>query len=270
MSDTWHSDEFETDEVDDDETVRAQDVAEAQDDREPGVGPTVTLNEVEARVLGALIEKSFLTPDVYPMTTNGLVTACNQKTNRDPVVAYTPVIIDGALLELRQRNLVRRVHTPGSRSTKHRQTLDEALSLSSPELAVLSVLMLRGAQTVGELRLRTERHGAFETLDAADRCLDALAARRTPLVRQLARQPGQKEARWLHLLGDPDAVPTLDETAPAAVPVSTSNPAPTITSGAVSQEPVLAERVDVLEAKVATLQRQLATLASQLGETLEP
>ena len=167
-------------------------------------GP-VEMTAVECRVVGAMIEKAATTPDVYPMTTNALVSACNQKTNRDPVVSYDAVTIDGALLELRQRNLVRRVHTPGSRSTKHRQTLDEALNLNPGQLAVVAVLMLRGPQTVGELRQRTERQHSFESLEAVDACLDSLAQRSPAVVRQLARQPGQKEARWQHLLLDSDA-----------------------------------------------------------------
>ena len=166
-------------------------------------GP-VEMTAVECRVVGALIEKAATTPDVYPMTTNALVSACNQKTNRDPVVAYDAVTVDGALLELRQRSLVRKVHTQGSRSTKHRQTLDEALSLDPGQLALVAVLMLRGPQTVGELRQRTERQHSFASLDDVEACLDSLAERSPAIVRQLARQPGQKEARWEHLLHDGD------------------------------------------------------------------
>jgi len=230
---------------------------------------SVELNGVEARVLGSLIEKSFLTPDVYPMTTNGLVTACNQKTNRDPVVSFSAVDIDGALMEMRQRNLVRRVHTPGSRSTKHRQTLDEALSINEKQLVLMSVLLLRGPQTIGELRLRTERHDVgFEDLDAVESCLEGLASRVDPLVVQLARQPGHKEARWQHMIGDPDldgpaaemsAAHSAGAPAPAAVPQAPA-------SASASD---LGARVDALEAQVATLTGQLASLAAKLGEPLE-
>lgn len=258
------------------------------------VTATVELSATEARVLGALIEKSYLTPDVYPMTTNGLVTACNQKTNRDPVVDYSAVLIDSSLMELRQRNLVRRVHSSGSRSTKHRQTLDEALALNERELALVSVLLLRGPQTVGELRLRTERHDVgFDDLDAVDACLHTLASRANPLVVELPRRPGHKENRWQHLLGldEPedlnahDAASSEPMGAPAAssdrpfqppnghasantgVPGSGAPGSGALGPAAVSSENTT--RIDALEAQVATLQRQLASLAEKLGEPLE-
>ena len=243
--------------------------------------PSVHLTAAEARVVGALIEKAFLTPDIYPMTTNALVSASNQKTNRDPVMSLDAVTIDGALMELRQRNLVRRVHTQGSRSTKHRHALDEVLSLDPGALAVLSVLLLRGAQTVGELRLRTERQHGFETLEEVDACLDGLASR--GLVVQLARQPGQKEARWQHLLGDDEepAASAPDSSAPDASPAATSPPAasahaasaaasqaaPAPTARAADQD--LIDRVNELESEVETLRTQLRRLADQLGEPLD-
>ena len=241
---------------------------------EPTATPTVELTAAERRVLGALIEKSYLTPDVYPMTTNGLVTACNQKTNRDPVVDYSAVLIDSTLMELRQRNLVRRVHSAGSRSTKHRQTLDEALSLSERQLALMSVLLLRGPQTIGELRLRTERHDVgFDDLDAVQACLNALSSRANPLVEQLERQPGHKENRWQHLLADVDSQDHTEYQAPANEPArasvpsspALSSPAPTRTS----DDGALASRVSELEAQVTRLQRQLGLLAEKLGEPLE-
>ena len=227
--------------------------------------PSVNLTSVEARVIGALIEKAFLTPDIYPMTTNALVSASNQKTNRDPVMSLDAVTIDGALMELRQRNLVRRVHTQGSRSTKHRHALDEILSLDPGALAVVSVLLLRGAQTVGELRLRTERQHGFETLDEVDACLEGLASR--GLVRQLARQPGQKEARWQHLLGDDDEAPaaSTDGIAPAETPAA----APAAAAPARSADQDLIDRVNELESEVETLRSQLQRLAEQLGESLD-
>lgn len=251
-------------------------------------GARIDLNDVEARVLGVLVEKAFLTPDVYPMTTNAMVTACNQKTNRDPVVKYSAVDVDTALLDMRQRNLVRRVHMPGSRSTKHRHTLDEVLALDDYQVAVLSVLMLRGPQTVGELRGRTERHVGFEDLESVEGCLANLASRATPLVRELARQPGQKENRWQHLLGDPDAQP-----AGAAAPPSATAPAPTpsaappsatsapqaaapsaqavapVSAPAPSADADLVARVAELEGELATLRRQVRSLADSLGESLD-
>lgn len=236
--------------------------------------PTIELTAVECRVVGAMVEKSFLTPDIYPMTTNAMVTACNQKTNRDPVVDYSAVLIDSTLMELRERNLVRRVHSPGSRSTKHRQTLDEALGLNEQQLALMSVLLLRGPQTLGELRTRTERHDVgFLDLDVVDTCLESLASRSTPLVHQLPRQPGHKENRWQHLLSDTDAVddsPISDsptEHYDTAVDQPTQPVAGRLASDASSS--VLTRRVDELETRLATLQRQLASLAEKLGEPLE-
>lgn len=242
---------------------------------------SVELSKMECRVLGSLIEKEFLTPDIYPMTTNALTTACNQKTNRDPVVSYAAVDIDSTLLDLRQRNLVRRVHVQGSRSTKHRQTLDEAINLAPGELAVLSVLMLRGPQTVGELRQRTERQHGFPDLDATEACLRGLANR--SLIEQLERQPGHKEARWQHLLSDPDSREASSVVTPAAAvdrqsterqleqarraeqPRSAEQGAsvlPAPTSG-------LVDRVASLEAEVAKLRGQLEALADMLGESIE-
>lgn len=236
--------------------------------------PSVAMTSIEARVVGALIEKAFLTPDIYPMTTNALVSASNQKTNRDPVMSLDAVTIDGALMELRQRNLVRRVHTQGSRSTKHRHALDEVLSLDVGALAVVSVLLLRGAQTVGELRLRTERQHGFETLDEVDACLEALASR--GLVRQLARQPGQKEARWLHLLGDTDepdepVAATGDSSADVDAPaVGAAVAAPVgATRAAPAADQDLIDRVSELETEVEALRSQLRQLAEQLGEPLD-
>ncbi len=258
------------------------------------VTATVELSATEARVLGALIEKSYLTPDVYPMTTNGLVTACNQKTNRDPVVDYSAVLIDTSLMELRQRNLVRRVHSSGSRSTKHRQTLDEALALNERELALVSVLLLRGLQTVGELRLRTERHDVgFDDLDAVDACLHSLASRANPLVVELPRRPGHKENRWQHLLSrdEPEDLNAHDAASsePMGAPAASSDRAFKPPNGHTSANTGVpgsgapgsgapgpaagssenTTRIDELEAQVATLQRQLALLAEKLGEPLE-
>jgi len=236
----------------------------------------VELSAVEARVLGAMIEKSFLTPDVYPMTTNAMVTACNQKTNRDPVVSYTAVQIDSTLLELRQRELVRRVHTSGSRSTKHRQTLDEVLSLNSRQLALMSVLLLRGPQTIPELRMRTERHAVgFDDLDVVERTLAGMAGRSTPLVRELPRQSGQRENRWVHLIDDGEPGPngeTADarEAADAGASVIAAAPAATaVAPTAAAHEAGLESRVAELESQVAALRRQLRTLADKLGEPLD-
>jgi uncharacterized protein YceH (UPF0502 family) len=163
------------------------------------------LDPYEVRVLGCLIEKESTTPDVYPLTLNGLRSACNQSTSRDPVVSYTDVEIDRTLTSLRGRGLTRTVHSTSNRATKYRHVLPEALGLDAAETAVLSVLMLRGAQTVGELKGRTERQHRFDTTDEVAAVLAALAGRDDPIVQRLERQPGQKDARWAHLLAPFDA-----------------------------------------------------------------
>ena len=164
------------------------------------------LSTHEVRVLGCLIEKESTTPDGYPLTLNSLRSACNQSTSRDPVVAYGDREIETALASLRARGLTRTVHSTSNRATKFRHVVPDALEIDTAELAVLSVLMLRGPQTVGELKTRTERQRRFESTDAVAATLQSLAGRQAPLVRQLDRQPGQKDARWLHLLGaTPDA-----------------------------------------------------------------
>jgi uncharacterized protein len=189
-----------------------------------GVPGTVhDLDPYEVRVLGCLIEKEATTPDVYPLTLNGLRNACNQSTSRDPVVTYTDPEIDRALTSLRGRGLTRTVHSTSNRATKYRHVLPEVLALDAGETAVLSVLMLRGAQTVGELKGRTERQHRFDTIDEVTAVLAALAGREDPLVERLERQPGQKDARWVHLLAPFDAMAAapraaaLDD-APAAPP----------------------------------------------------
>jgi len=159
----------------------------------------------ELRVLGCLIEKEATTPDVYPLTVNGLRSACNQSTSRDPVVAFTDPEIERALTSLRLRGLTRTVHSTSNRATKFRHVLPEVLGLDAAETAVVSVLMLRGPQTVGELKGRTERQHRFETIEEVAGVLAALAGRDDPLVLRLERQPGQKDARWVQLLAPLDA-----------------------------------------------------------------
>ncbi len=169
------------------------------------------LTGVEIRVLGCLIEKEATTPDYYPLSTNALVTACNQSTNRDPVVSYDERTVDAAIFDLRANKGLTRTIT-GGRTNKHRHVLAEAWGLGSGELAVLAVLMLRGPQTAGELRSRTERMHAFSDLAGVEEALRTLAVRAEPIVRELERRPGQKETRWEHLLGS-DEVPGEGATA---------------------------------------------------------
>jgi uncharacterized protein len=154
---------------------------------------------VEIRVLGCLIEKQRTTPDAYPLSLNSLRLACNQATNRDPVVAYEEREIKAALDRMSNRGWTRFASGASSRALKYRHLLDEKLELSEPELSLLGVLMLRGAQTVGELKQRTERLHRFESIAEVAETLDALAQRE--LVERLERRPGQKEERWRQLLG---------------------------------------------------------------------
>lgn len=159
------------------------------------------LDAREVRVLGCLVEKALSTPDYYPMTLNALTTACNQKTNRDPVVDYDTGEVAEALDGLQRKRLVGNASSAHDRTAKYRHALAEAMHLDEPQLAVLSSLMVRGPETVGELRGRTTRLHEFETLEEVEGVLDRLAEREPPLVTQLPRRPGQKEARYAHLFG---------------------------------------------------------------------
>lgn len=181
------------------------------------------LDEVEARVVGSLIEKSMTTPDAYPLSTNGVTTACNQKSARDPVMSVTSVMVDAAALSLRQRGWTRTVR--GGRTSKHRHILDEHLSVGPAQLAVLGVLLLRGPQTVGELRQRTDRMHPFDSTEEVENTLMGMAGREVALVRRLERQPGQKEARWMHLLSSGASAPSTPADG-AVVPVAAPPPAP--------------------------------------------
>ena len=158
------------------------------------------LNETEARVVGALVEKQLTTPEYYPLTLNALVAACNQKTNREPVVAYDEDTVTRALDNLRERNLVYVFYGSTSRVPKYKHMLPDVYELEPSETAVICVLLLRGAQTLGELRERTGRLYEFHGLGDVNETLDALMKRDEPLVLKLERQPGQKEARFAHLL----------------------------------------------------------------------
>lgn len=160
---------------------------------------------VELRVLGCLLEKQRTTPDQYPLSLNALRLACNQTTNRDPIVAYDEREVHEALQRLARRGWSRLASGAGSRAAKYRQLLDEALDLDGDELAVLCVLLLRGAQTPGELNQRTQRLHRFDGIDEIQQTLERLAGRE--LAERLGRRPGQKEERYRHLLGPTDDTP---------------------------------------------------------------
>lgn len=170
------------------------------------------LDPVEQRVIGSLLEKERTVPDTYPMTLNGLRTACNQSSGRDPVLSLTELEVQAAFDRLKATGLARVLHAShGARVPKHRQVLDERLTLDDNERAVVTVVLLRGPQTPGELRSRAERLHAFGSLDEVETALASLAARDEPLVRELERRPGQKETRWQHLLGRGQGNPTPEE-----------------------------------------------------------
>jgi len=184
------------------------------------------LTAEEARVLGCLIEKESTTPGSYPLTLNALRNACNQSTSRDPVVSYSDHDVELALASLRERGLTRTVHSTSNRAAKFRHIVPEALHLEAAETALISVLMLRGPQTMGALKIRSERQHVFESTDEVAAALAGLADRPQPLALQLERQPGQKDARWIQLLGADDdpssASPSGNATSPTA-DVSTSD-----------------------------------------------
>jgi uncharacterized protein YceH (UPF0502 family) len=231
---------------------------------------------VEIRVLGSLIEKQRATPDQYPLSINALRLACNQSTNRDPVVDYDEAAIRDALQRLRQRGWTRYASAQGSRTAKYRHLLDEALDLARDELALLSVLMLRGPQTPGELKQRTERLHAFGGLDEVEESLERLIGREL-VVRQ--RRPGQKEDRFAQVLGgsgveEPDSQPWPVEPAVAADPdeeehttglVADAERSPGAADPPGETLDVLTERVASLEATVAELREEIATLRRELG-----
>jgi uncharacterized protein YceH (UPF0502 family) len=175
------------------------------------------LTDREARVLGCLIEKAMTTPDYYPMTVNSLASACNQKSNRAPVVEYSETEVVAAVDGLRQHGLARTVHGKGDRSLKYKHVVGEILEVAPRQSALLAVLLLRGAQTLGELRTRTGRYTDFVDLDDVADELAHLAAAEEPRVEMLARRPGEKESRYRHLLGEetgveiPGVPPVADE-----------------------------------------------------------
>ena len=226
------------------------------------------LTAPQGRVLGALVEKERTTPQGYPLTDNALVAACNQTTSRDPVVTYDVATVRIAVRELRELGLVRTVHRSGERSDKHRHELEQALGLSSEQVALLAVLLLRGPQTLAELRSRSERLHGFATVDDVERALAAMADRDEPLVGLLPRQPGRKEARFGQLLSateggpGPGAGPGSGAGAGAAAPASRPDPRAGTSEDADSEG--LAEVVGRLGDEVAALRREVDDLREAL------
>jgi uncharacterized protein len=206
------------------------------------------LKEIEVRVLGSLIEKDITTPDYYPLSLNALVNACNQKNNRDPVMTLDEDAVRGALDSLEANSLAGPVSGADSRVTKYEHRMQEAFNFDRRETAILCVLLLRGAQTPGELRGRTERMYKFEALEDVNATLERLSHREPPLVAVLARQPGTKESRYMHLFSG-EAPASVEQAAQAASKVS-----------------IGADRVARLEGEVAELRREFAEMKRQLAE----
>jgi uncharacterized protein YceH (UPF0502 family) len=207
------------------------------------------LDAVEIRVLGALLEKQQATPEYYPLTLHALVAACNQKSNRDPVTDLSAGDVEAALERLREHVFVWK--TGGARTEKWEQNVERRWTLDGATKAVMTLLLLRGAQTPGELRARSDRLHAFATLDEVEGALARLAEGPEPLVAERPRKPGQKEARWTHLVGGP----VEDVAAPSApAPAPPGRPDP------------LASRVAALEEQMEALSRELSDLKGKLGE----
>ena len=208
------------------------------------------LTEVEVRVLGALIEKDITTPEYYPLSLNALVNACNQKSNRDPFMQLDENTVRDALAALQDHRLAGPARGADSRVTKYEHRTQEVFNFTRAEEAVLCVLLLRGSQTPGELRGRTERMHHFETLDDVQSALQKLMQRQPPLAKVLPRQPGTKESRYAHLLAGDVAV---------SEHVGTS-----AESGVSRTNAVDSERLARLEEEVSALQKEVADLKQQL------
>jgi hypothetical protein len=220
---------------------------------------------VEIRVLGCLIEKQRTTPDQYPLTINALRLACNQATNRDPVVEYDEASVRGALERLGRRRWTRLASWSSSRAMKYRHLLGEELALSSADLALLAVLMLRGPQTPGELRQRSDRLHAFSSAEEIEGALEALLGR--SLVGRLPRRPGQREQRYAQLLGGdrPEQLDQQGEPAGAALPARPTETDAHPPSPGGGGAPALEERVSELERELGELSEQVRRLRAELG-----
>jgi hypothetical protein len=209
----------------------------------------LNLHPAEIRVLGALIEKEITTPEYYPLSLNALVNACNQKSNRDPAVSYDEDDVEGALESLRARGLALRITGAGSRVPKHAHRLSEQLNPDRRETAILCELMLRGPQTVGELRTHTERMHRFDDTGEVETVLDRLMEREPePLVVRLPRRPGEKEVRFAHLLSGAPSASEMNIAETQATPTPR------------------ADRVAQLEAEVARLRAGLESLKEQFAQ----
>jgi len=210
------------------------------------------LTETEVRVLGSLIEKQITTPEYYPLTLNSLTAACNQKNNRNPVTSFAESEVEQALDSLRDRNLAYVFHGSTSRVPKFKHVATENLQLNPAELAAMCVLMLSGPQTMGEIRTRGSRMYDFSGLEEVEQTLHSLSTRESePLVTKLARQPGQKDARFAHLLS---GLPNLEIAAETSAPIRTT---PRVSDS---------ERISKLEEQVNALTERVEGLSEQFEQ----
>ena len=214
------------------------------------IAQPVVLTAAQARVLGSLIEKEVTTPEYYPLSLNALINACNQRSNREPVTALNEDDVRSALRGLEDKGLAGRARNNDGRVTRYEHWLGEAFNFSRAETALICVLLLRGLQTPGELRGRTERMHRFEELTDVTAGLQRLMDRDPPLVAVLPRQPGTKESRYAHLLSD--KIEAADMTAP-----------PVHSPSAETAEP---DRIDRLEAEVAELRKEMAELRQKIDD----
>ena len=206
------------------------------------------LTEIEARIVGALVEKQLTTPEYYPLTLNALIAACNQKTNREPVVSYDERLVSNSLEDLRDKNIVYVFYGSTSRVPKYKHMMPQVFDLEPSETAVLCVLMLRGPQTIGEIRERTGRLYDFRDLNDVNETLEALAKRDEPLIVKLERAPGQKDARYAHLLsGEVTSYTPPERSAPRG--------------GAASDE-----RVEKLEQELESVKNELSAFKQEFAD----
>jgi hypothetical protein len=216
------------------------------------------LNEIEVRVLGALLEKDITTPDYYPLSLNALINACNQKSNRAPVMALDESAVRQALDSLNEKSLAGQATSADSRVPKFAHRLQEVFNFDRREMAVLCVLLLRGPQTPGELRGRTERMYKFDELGVVESALHRLMEREPPLVKKLARQPGMKESRYAHLLAG-----EVEGSSAPAEPGTGQRGAETQPAAAVLQDE---QRITRLETELQSLRKEVANLRQQLED----
>jgi len=221
------------------------------------------LNVIEARVLGSLMEKQLTTPDQYPLTLNSLLLACNQKTSREPISNYESGAVQRAVGELQDRNFIAVDY--GNRAARYDQRLTRVLSVDKPTQAILTVMLLRGPQTVAEILTRTQRMAEFASPQALEEKLQQLCAKTKPLVVHIPRQIGQREDRYTHLLcGKPDlaAIAAMQNS-----PVSSSASSSRSSGGNDEQVAQLEQKIQVLESRIELLEKQVATLMDLNGVT---